>query len=209
MLTASLFFALLLAIFVDRARRWVIGGRLVAMLVVGAVLVALVPDVPRHAEPLRPPPFFTGPAVRRIPEGSVALVAPFPTAQASRAMTWQAMADMRFRMPGGYFVGPDTDGTPKFGPVGTKLSGWMTKIRLGWDRPTLVPELRRQLVADLVRWQVGTVVVGPMDPPATETTMVRFVSELLRAPPERVDGVWVWWNAQPRSLGHQPTACRC
>jgi hypothetical protein len=136
-------------------------------------LVALLPDVPRHAEPLRPPPFFTGPAA------------------------------------GGYFVGPDTDGTPKFGPVGTRLSGWMTKIRLGWDRPTLVPELRRQLVADLVRWQVGTVVVGPMDPPATEATMVRFVSELLRAPPERVDGVWVWWDVQPRSLGHQPTAGRC
>jgi hypothetical protein len=40
-------------------------------------------------------------------------------------------------------------------------------------------------------------------------TMVRFVSELLRAPPERVDGVWVWWDVQPRSLGHQPTAGRC
>jgi hypothetical protein len=70
LLTANLFFALLLAIFADRARRWVIGGRLVAMLVVGAVLVALLPDVPRHAEPLRPPPFFTGPAVRRIPEAA-------------------------------------------------------------------------------------------------------------------------------------------
>jgi hypothetical protein len=213
MLTANLFFALLLAVFVDRARHWAIGGRLAAMLVVATVLVALLPDVPLHAEPLRPPPFFTGPPVRRIPEGSVALVAPFPTAQASRAMTWQAMADMRFRMPGGYFVGPDTDGTPKFGPVGTKLSGWMTKIRLGWARPTLVPELRRQLVADLTRWQVGTVVVGPMDQPAAEATMVRFLTELLGRPPERSAGVWVWWDVQPRSLlaafDREPTACRC
>ena len=200
MLIANLFFGLLLAIFVDQARRWAIGGRLLAMVLVGAALVALLPRVPLWAEPLAPPPFFTGAEVRRIPAGSVALVAPFPTARASRAMAWQAMAGMRYRMPGGYFVGPDADGRPKFGPVGTRLSGWMTKIRLGWRKPTLGPGLRRALVADLVRWRVETVVVGPMDPPATEATMVRFLTELLGRPPERVAGVWVWWRVQPWSL---------
>jgi hypothetical protein len=204
MLIADLFFALLLAIFIDRARHWAIGGRLAAMLLVGAALLALLPKVPLRAEPLQPPAFFTGAEVRRIPEGSVALVAPFPSAQASRAMTWQAMADMRYRMPGGYFVGPDAHGRPKFGPVGTRLSGWMTKIRLGWSKPVLVPELRQELVADLVRWQVGTVVVGPMDPPSTEATMVRFLSELLGRPPDRVAGVWVWWDVQPSSLIRHP-----
>jgi hypothetical protein len=204
MLTANLFFGLLLAVFVDRARRWPIGGRLLAMVLVGAALAALLPKVPLRAEPLDPPPFFTGAEVRRIPAGSVALVAPFPTAQASRAMTWQAMAGMRFRMPGGYFVGPDARGRPKFGPVGTRLSGWMTKIRLGWRTPTMVPELRRALVADLVRWQVETVVVGPMDPPATRTAMVRFLSDLLGRPPEPASGVWVWWDVEPRSLPGAP-----
>jgi len=173
---------------------------LLAMMLVGAALLALLPKVPLRAEPLRPPLFFTGAEVRRIPEGSVALVAPFPSAQASRAMMWQAMADMHYRMPGGYFVGPDAQGLPKFGPVGTRLSGWMTKIRLGWRKPTLVPELRQQLVADLLRWQVGTVVVGPMDSPPTEATMVQFFTELLGRPPEQVAGVWVWWNVRPRSL---------
>jgi hypothetical protein len=200
MLTANLFFALLLAVFADRASRWKGGGRVVAMTLVAAVLLTLLPRAPLPVQPLRPPSFFTGDEVRRIPEGSVALVAPFPTAQASRAMTWQALADMRYRMPGGYFVGPDAEGRPKFGPVGTKLSGWMTKIRLGWPKPTLVPVLRQQLVADLMRWQVATVVVGPMDPPATEATMVKFLSELLERPPERVAGVWVWWDVRPRSL---------
>jgi hypothetical protein len=56
-----------------------------------------VPKAPLRA----PPPFFTGAEVRRIPADSVALVAPFPTAQASRAMTWRALADMRYHMPGG------------------------------------------------------------------------------------------------------------
>ena len=200
MIIANLFFALLLAVFIDRARHWAIGGRLLAMMLVGAALLALLPKVPLRAEPLRPPLFFTGAEVRRIPEGSVALVAPFPSAQASRAMMWQAMADMHYRMPGGYFVGPDAQGLPKFGPVGTRLSGWMTKIRLGWRKPTLVPELRQQLVADLLRWQVGTVVVGPMDSPPTEATMVQFFTELLGRPPEQVAGVWVWWNVRPRSL---------
>lgn len=200
MLIADLFFGLLLAIFVDRAWRWAIAARLLAMVLIGAALAALLPKVPLRAQPLAPPPFFTGAEVRRIPADSVVLVAPFPTAQASRAMTWQALADMRYRMPGGYFVGPDTQGRPKFGPVGTTLSGWMTKIRLGWRKPNLVPELRRQLVADLVRWHVQTVVVGPMDPPSTEATMVQFFTELLVRPPERVAGVWVWWEVRPGSL---------
>jgi len=202
MLTADLFFALLLAIFIDRTRRWTFAGRLPAMVLVGAALLTLLPRVPLPAEPLRPPPFFTGTEVQRIPEGSVALVAPFPTAQASRAMTWQALADMRYRMPGGYFVGPDGEGRPKFGPVGTRLSGWMTKIRLGWAKPTLGPRLRRELVADLRRWQVTTVIVGPMDSPSIEATMVQFLSELLRRPPAWTAGVWVWWNVDPA----EPTA---
>jgi hypothetical protein len=200
MITANLFFALLLAIFVDRARRWALPGRLLAMLLAGAALVALLPRVPLRAEPLRPPAFFTTDEVRRIPEGSVALVAPFPNAQASRAMTWQAVAGMRYRMPGGYFVGPDAQGRPKFGPVGTTLSGWMTKIRIGWWSPTLSPELRARLVADLERWQVGTVVVGPMDASFTEATMVRFFTDLLGRPPERTAGVWVWWDVRPGTL---------
>jgi hypothetical protein len=41
-------------------------------------LLALLPKVPRPAGPLRPPLFFTSAEVRRIPEGSVALVASFP-----------------------------------------------------------------------------------------------------------------------------------
>jgi hypothetical protein len=200
MLTGNLFFGLLLAVFVDRSRRWAIGGRLLALVLVGAALVALLPTAPLRAQPLAPPPFFTGAEVRRIPADSVALVAPFPTAQASKAMTWQALAGMRYRMPGGYFVGPDAQGRPKFGPVGTRLSGWMTKIRLGWDKPNLVPELRRALVADLARWQVGTVLVGPMDTPPIEATMVQFFTELLGRPPERVAGVWVWWDVRPGSL---------
>jgi hypothetical protein len=110
MLIANLFFALLLATFVDRARRWAIGARLPAMVLVVATLVALLPKAPLRAQPLAPPQFFTGAEVRRIPADSVALAAPFPTAQASRAMTWQALADMRYRMPGGYFVGPDSQG---------------------------------------------------------------------------------------------------
>jgi hypothetical protein len=116
MLTANLFLGLLLAIFVDRARRWAIGGRLLAMVLVGAALVALLPRVPLRAEPLAPPPFFTGAEVRRIPADSVVLVAAFPTAQASRAMAWQALASMRYRMPGGYFVGPDARAGPSSAP---------------------------------------------------------------------------------------------
>ena len=34
--------------------------------------------------------------------------------------------------------------------------------------------------------------------------MVRFLSELLGRPPDRVAGVWVWWEIQPSSLIRYP-----
>jgi hypothetical protein len=220
MLLATLFAGLLLGLFVDRARRWAVAPRLAAMVLVGAALLALLPRGPWGGTPVKVPAFFTGPQVERVPEGSVVLLAPIPRPGDAAPMFWQAMADLRFRVPGGYFVGPDPDGRPKYGANPRPLSGWMAKIRAGWRAPQLGPALRPQLVDDLEHWGVGTVVVGPMAGPATEAaakeaTMVAFFTDLLRRPPERAGGVWVWWDVRPETLrdpeppvpaGQDPTA---
>jgi hypothetical protein len=67
-------------------------------------------------EKVATPAFFTGPAVRELPRDSVSLVLPFPNSAMSLPMIWQAEADIWFRMPGGYFIGPAPDGRPRFGP---------------------------------------------------------------------------------------------
>jgi hypothetical protein len=200
MLLTTLFAGLLLALFVDRARDWAIVPKLGAMAMVGAALLALLPHGPLGGVRVEVPEFFAGDHVERIPEGSVALVAPFPGPLNAAAMSWQAMADMRFRMPGGYFVGPDPAGRPRYGSTSRPLSRWMTKIRSGWRAPRPNPVLRGQLADDLARWQVGTVIVGPMRRPGTEATMVQFFTAMLGRPPSRVGGVWVWWDVRPEQL---------
>jgi hypothetical protein len=200
MLLATLFAGLLLALFVDRARDWAILPKLAAMVLVGAALLALLPRGPYGGIPVRVPAFFTGPEVERVPEGGVVLLAPYPRAGDAAPMFWQAMADLRFRVPGGYFVGPDPTGKPRYGANPRPLLGWMAKIRSGWRAPRLTPALRSQLVDDLHHWRVGTAVVGPMATPAKEATMVAFFTDLLQRPPERTGGVWVWWEVRPEAL---------
>jgi hypothetical protein len=197
MLLATLFAGLLLALFADRVRDWATAPRLVALAMVGAALLAIVPSGPLGGVPVQVPAFFTGRDVRRIPDGSVALVAPFPNPRNASPMFWQAMADLRFRTPGGYFVGPDPSGKPHYGSNPRRLSGVMAKIRSGWQAPKLGPELRAELAGDLAYWRVSTVVVGPMD---RQATMVRFFTALLGRRPSKVGGVWVWWDVRPGEL---------
>jgi hypothetical protein len=45
------------------------------------------------------------------------------------------------------------------------------------------------LARDFVRWRVGSVVVGPMP---NQAVMVRFLTDLLGARPEKVGGVYLW-----------------
>jgi hypothetical protein len=204
MLLADLFAGLLLAVFVDRALTWATAPRLGALVLTGAAFLALLPRGPLGGVPVEVPAFFTGSEVRRIPAGSVALVAPAPSAGHAAPMFWQAMAGLRFRIPGGYFVGPDPTGQPKYGANPTPLTRRMTRIRAGFPAPRLDPEERAELVGDLVRWRVGTVVVGPMERPGTQATMVRFLTDLLGRRPSSTGGVWVWWDVRPLELPGAP-----
>jgi hypothetical protein len=201
MLLTTLFAGLLLAVFTDRARDWATVPRLVALAMIMAAFLAIVPRVPRGGVQVQVPAFFTGRDVQRIPEGSVALLAPYPSPRNASPMFWQAVADLRFRMPGGYFVGPDPSGRPRYGPNPRRLSGVMSKIQSGWRAPKLGPGLRAELAGDLAHWRVGTVVVGPTK---GQATMVQFFTELVGRRPSQVGGVWVWWDVRPAAAVSAP-----
>jgi len=185
----ALFAGLLLAVFLDAV--WAVGGwrRPAAVVVAVVVLAPLLPAGPVPASKVDTPPFFATGAVRRLPEGSVALVLPFPNRQGSKVMTWQAEAGMWFRMPGGYVIGPTRDGRPRFDSNPNTATRAFGLIQRGLPAPRLVPGRRRALAANLARWDVDTIAVGPME---HQATMLRFLTDLLGRPPTLVDGVYVW-----------------
>ena len=186
----ALFAGLLLAVFLSAV--WRGGGwrRPAAVVVAVVVLLSLWPSSTVPAEKVTTPAFFTGPAARALPRDSVVLVLPWPYRGRSLAMTWQAEAGLWFRMPGGYFIGPAADGRqPRFDAVPS--SGSMTLVRIlnGVPPPRLTGPRRRVLARDLLRWRVGSVVVGPMP---NQAAMVGFLTDLFGQEPGLVDGVYLW-----------------
>jgi hypothetical protein len=161
--------------------------------VVVAALVPLVPSGVRSTQPVRTPAFFTGPEVRQLPEGSVALVVPPSGPLNSYAMVWQAQAGMRFKMLRAYFAGPHSDpSAPSFGAPQTPLSNVLSDVQ-GGQPPELTNELRASLRDELRADRVQTVIVGPM---LRQQTMVRFLTDLLgREPSPAAGGVYLWRDA--------------
>jgi hypothetical protein len=162
--------------------------------------VALAPRLPLHAGRLQAPAFFTGAAVQRVPQGSVVLVAPYPGPSSAVPMTWQALAGIRYRMPGGYFVGPGADGKPRYGGPTNRLTARVVQVGLGWDSPKLDPYRRFTYSYNLVQLKVRTVVVGPMRDKLSRANTVKMFTDLLGRPPSREGGVDVWWDVRPQRL---------
>jgi len=154
------------------------------------VLVPLWPSSTIAAEEVTTPSFFTGPAVRALPRDSVVLVLPWAYRRTSLAMTWQAEAGLWYRMPGGYFIGPQRDSDlPRFDAIPSPASITFGRIYGGNPPPRLTGPWRRALARDFVRWRIGSVVVGPMP---NQAAMVAFLTELLGREPQVVEGVYLW-----------------
>jgi hypothetical protein len=186
----ALFAGLLLAVFLQAV--WQEGGwrRWASVAVALLVLAPLWPSGTVEAEKVPTPAFFTGPAVRSLPRDSVVLVLPWAYRRTALAMTWQAEAGLWYRMPGGYFIGPQRDSDlPRFDAIPTSGSITFARIGTGAPPPRLTGPRRRALARDLVRWRVGSVVVGPMQ---NQAAMVGFLADLFGRQPQQVAGVYLW-----------------
>jgi hypothetical protein len=186
----ALFAGLLLAVFLQAV--WRGGGwrRPAAVAVALLVLLPLWPAATVPAEEVATPAFFTGPAVHELPRDGVTLVLPWPYRRIAKPMTWQAEAGLWFRMPGGYFIGPQRDSEqPRFDAVPSSGSITFARIFAGVPPPRLTGPRRRALARDFVRWRVGSVVLGPMP---NQAAMVSFLTDLLGRGPQLVDGVYLW-----------------
>lgn len=188
-----LFAALLLVLLLDAVYKAVAKGRFgrrgaIAWSGVLAVVVLLplVPAWPYSAAPADVPAWFTS-AARSLPAGSAALIYPLASSTNDSSMLWQAMADMNFRMPGGFAVIPGPTGANTFGGQATPLSGVLAQCEGG---ATSVPGFSAADVqAQLREWQTQTVAVVPSAPGAACATTL-FTDAL--GPPQQLGGVLVW-----------------
>jgi hypothetical protein len=190
MLGADLIAAGLLAVALDRllaSHRRAAQG--VAAAVVVSVVVTLWPSLPFPSTLSATPPFFRTGAVRAIPAGSVALVAPYAEPATSQVLVWQADANFRYRMLGATFPVPDRRGRAEF--VGDDNAAWrvIRLLELGQRPDPTDPTLRRQLLALFRADRIDSVLVGPM---VHEDRAVAFFATLLGRPPVQQGDVSRW-----------------
>lgn len=188
--------AVLLAVAIDDlvpARRW---RRWAPAVLATASIVSLVPTADFLSGGYGVPKFFASDAVRVLPRGEPALVLPMVIhTGAGEAMVWQVFADFRFKMVGGYFIGPNEDGGPRFGPPPSATVETMTAVQ-GGQTVALTEELRTLIRGELRAWGVRSVVVAPM---THRDLVLDVVTWLTGTPPRRVADADVWtgltWEA--------------
>ncbi len=167
--------ALLLALLLDavvsavsatpRAGRW--AGAAVGGLLAVVLLLPLVPAWPYASAAADVPAWFTHGA-RSLPPGTNAVVYPLATTADASSMLWQAMADMDFRMPGGFAVIPGPTGA---NTLAGQTSPLQTALAACWAGTGGAARLSAQDVrAQLDRWRTRTVAVVPTAPGAACAT---------------------------------------
>jgi hypothetical protein len=209
-LYVALFAALVLAVILDRihaalsevpdalrpGRRAVRGRRRFRAAAIPAALAvfALFPLVP--VAPLG----AVGP-VGTPPYGSTAVIFPFPTSATPNAQLWQAASNMRFRMPGGYFLVPQGPGgsiafSPALGYTRTTLTATVLSDLYRGTPPPETPQLQSAIMAQFRGWHVRTLIAFPTlsSDPARST---QFFTWLLgRTPVAQPGAASVWYHIQ-------------
>ena len=167
------------------------GVPVVAVPVALACLLPLVPAWPYDFEPARTPAYFTGGAVDRVPEGSLALTYPVPRFPTSAPMLWQAQAGYRYRSVGGYVIVPEPDGSGTFRGGVTAWERVVAAAPSGRLGP-VAPQVRTALREEMQRLDVESVLVA--DRPGADA-VVRVVTDVLgRGPDETTGGVRAWYG---------------
>lgn len=163
-----------------------IGGTLVLLVALLPVLPAGRPTMEREAVP----DFFTSDDVfRYVEEGDTLLPLPVPGPDNAVAYRWQAAADWSFRIPGGYFLYPRSDGKGAWGVPARPTARLIARAAAG-EVLAVDESQRMQARRDLEYWGVDLVVLPASDPDARNIR--GLVNALLGEQGRRVDDVILW-----------------
>jgi hypothetical protein len=156
-------------------------------------LLPLVPAWPYWTRIVQVPRYFSSSTVTSVPEGSVAVLYPFPSSGDAIPVLWQVAAGMRFKTPGGRFVipAPGSTGTPASDRQA--LTGRVLGQLAAGQPPALTPALRQALLAQLRAWRAGAILVQPTG--RRPDLVVPFFGWLLGRPPDtRAGGIIAWYG---------------
>ena len=168
--------------------------------VAALALFPLYPVAPLSGiAPVGTPAYFSSPELTAIPPGSVALLYPFPSSITPNAQAWQAVAELRFAMPGGYFLVPSGPARHiAFSPGLSYTRNTMTaRVLTGLETGTVPPEtpaLRTALRSQWRRWSVDSLVAFP-EGEADPTAVLHFLSWVVGRPPSTgAGGAFTWYR---------------
>ncbi|MHB1533282.1 MAG: glycosyltransferase family protein [Acidimicrobiales bacterium] len=194
-LYVALFVSVVLAGTLDAVHTWsrrhfsvTFGAPLLAGLVAVVALLPLLPAWPYGDQvPTSVPTYFTSKALRSIPSRSVALLYPYANATEAQPQLWQAEADLRFRMPGGYFLVPAGTGRGAAQSTTTPVGTALTAV-LDGPAPARTPTLRTALRGELRSWGVQSVVAQPVG-----HHPIGFLAWIIGRPPDASSGGMYEW----------------
>ncbi|NJC69112.1 hypothetical protein HC031_05150 [Planosporangium thailandense] len=194
----------LLALFVD----WIMveGGRGVGsagargawsplrVLGIGALAASLVPllPTPLTVTPRQPAPrfFSTGAWHHSVPDGATVGLLPFGWQSDVTSMQWQTEQGFRFKILGGYFLGPDPTRDDRRGGYGAGPYLVRTVLAEGRQGGRRLSGQERQHCLQQLRSWHATVLLLPENAP--NAAAVREGAEQIFGPGRHVEDVWVW-----------------
>ncbi len=166
-------------------------GVVLATAVSVVCLAPLVP-VPLKVVDAAPIPTWFSSTAKELPAESVVVVLPYPVPTQPVAMRWQSAADYRFRMPGGYFLGPASDGHAYVGgSADPPTANLLNEVATTGQPVAVTPEQQAQALVDLRAWGADQIVLGP-DP--AQAALQQTMTALIGREPQSVDGVLLWAN---------------
>jgi len=180
LLLVYLLCGLLLAIAIDRLLHRRGASRWLGLAAVGAALVSLIPT-PHYAVTAAAVPAYFHTSVRTLPQGTTAVVSPYPS---TRPMVWQAEADMRFRITGGYLFTQTRFGAGLNVADSFAMRLSYLEAQPGFS-PVVTPFDRAYFLRLLHGHRVGVVIVGPSP---GQAKVAAFMTNLLGRQPETEPG---------------------
>jgi hypothetical protein len=103
-------------------------------------------------------------------------------------MLWQAEGGMRFRMVGGYFLGPGPTGKPMFGEPPGPIAQVVFALSKGRPAPAPHSPAALAVLAEVSADRLDEVIVGPMP---RANAVAAFFEQALARPARKVGGVWL------------------
>ncbi|MBT0770577.1 hypothetical protein KIH74_16660 [Kineosporia sp. J2-2] len=164
-----------------------------AFAAVGVSAVCLVPLLPTPlpvTDSPAVPAYFTTTATT-LPHDTVTVVLPYPVATLPTAMRWQSASGYAFKMPGGYFLGPASDGQAYVGgEADPPTAQLLTQVEETGQAAEVTPQMQAQAEVDLKAWGADRIVLGP---DKSSDALRQTVTDLLGGRQPVADGgVQVW-----------------